>query len=483
MGEAIISLVETLKRLGIRISDTARPAEVPRLPEEVALPSSPPGTRGMNFLRPAAYDGAAERCQGFLLQLELYFEDLSPAPSDRQKVVLITCLSGKALFWANAIWSGGGSDLRSYRTFSDYFRSVFDKPPDGREVGERLALLRQGKRSVQEFALEFRTLAAGVGWNERAYIDIFRVRLNPEVRREMACKDATLSFEELVELAIKLDNLLNARGRSGPGPVVPLSSTVAPEPMELGGAASRETARPRECTFCGRKGHSASHCYRRVERTREGRSDTPVTRKCKALVDSGAAGDFMDQTYASTLQIPVVPLACARAITGLDSRPLVLGMPWLSRHNPQFAWPQRTLTGWSRECQGRCLGVSVGATSVESPDSVSSVRIPPEYSDLALVFSKQLATKLPPHRPGDCAIELQVGAVPPYSHVYPLSQAETQAMETYVSESLKQGMIRHSTSSASSSIFFVKKKDGVCDRVLTIEPLTTLQLAIGTLSH
>ncbi|KAJ7998109.1 hypothetical protein DPEC_G00219160 [Dallia pectoralis] len=219
MGEAITSLVETLKRLGTRISDTARPAEVPRLPEEVALPSSPPGTRGMNFLRPAAYDGAAERCQGFLLQLELYFEDLSPAPSDRQKVAaLITCLSGKALFWANAIWSGGGSDLRSYRTISDYFRSVFDKPPDGREVGERLALLRQGKRSVQEFALEFRTLAAGAGWNERAYIDIFRVRLNPEVRREMACKDATLSFEELVELAIKLDNLLNARGRSGPGP-------------------------------------------------------------------------------------------------------------------------------------------------------------------------------------------------------------------------------------------------------------------------
>ncbi|KAJ7998110.1 hypothetical protein DPEC_G00219170 [Dallia pectoralis] len=151
----------------------------------------------------------------------------------------------------------------------------------------------------------------------------------------------------------------------------------------------------------------------------------------------------MDQTYASTLQIPVVPLACARAITGLDSRPLGSGMV------TQVTVP-------SRECHGRWKV----ATSVESPDSVSSVRIPPEYSDLALVFSKQLATKLPPHRPGDCAIELQVGAVPPYSHVYPLSQAETQAMETYVSESLKQGMIRHSTSSASSSFFFVKKKDG-----------------------
>ena len=44
--------------------------------------------------------------------------------------------------------------------------------------------------------------------------------------------------------------------------------------------------------------------------------------------------------------------------------------------------------------------------------------------------------------------------------MYPLSQEETEAMETYVSESLGQGYIRPSTSSASSSFFFVKKKDG-----------------------
>ena len=44
--------------------------------------------------------------------------------------------------------------------------------------------------------------------------------------------------------------------------------------------------------------------------------------------------------------------------------------------------------------------------------------------------------------------------------MYPLSQAETVAMETYVSESLEQRYIRPSTSPASSSLFFVKKKDG-----------------------
>ena len=44
--------------------------------------------------------------------------------------------------------------------------------------------------------------------------------------------------------------------------------------------------------------------------------------------------------------------------------------------------------------------------------------------------------------------------------MYPLSQAETEAMETYVLESLRQGYIRSSTSPTSLSFFFVKKKEG-----------------------
>ena len=101
--------------------------------------------------------------------------------------------------------------------------------------------------------------------------------------------------------------------------------------------------------------------------------------------------------------------------------PVVLGLPWLACHDPIVSWQQRALTGWSRECSGRCLGVFVGATTVESPDQVSTVRIPPEYADLALAFSKKKATQLPPHQRGDCAINLLVDAAPPGSHVYPVT--------------------------------------------------------------
>ncbi|KAK3524709.1 hypothetical protein QTP86_001051 [Hemibagrus guttatus] len=70
------------------------------------------------------------------------------------------------------------------------------------------------------------------------------------------------------------------------------------------------------------------------------------------------------------------------------------------------------------------------------------------------------ATKLPPHRPWDCAIDLLPGAKLPKGRVYPLSIPENKAMEEYISEALQQGFIQPSTSPAASSFFFVAKKAG-----------------------
>ena len=85
---------------------------------------------------------------------------------------------------------------------------MFDHPPEGKAAGERLFHLRQETRSAQDFALEFRTLAAGAGWNDRALMDHYRCSLREDVRRELACRDTTLSLDELIDMSIRLDNLL-----------------------------------------------------------------------------------------------------------------------------------------------------------------------------------------------------------------------------------------------------------------------------------
>ncbi len=76
------------------------------------------------------------------------------------------------------------------------------------------------------------------------------------------------------------------------------------------------------------------------------------------------------------------------------------------------------------------------------------------------MFSKQAATKLPPHRPWDCAIDLLPGTILPKGREYLLSIPERKAMEDYIKEALQQQLIHASTYPAASSFFFVGKKDG-----------------------
>lgn len=55
-----------------------------------------------------------------------------------------------------------------------------------------------------------------------------------------------------------------------------------------------------------------------------------------------------------------------------------------------------------------------------------------EYHDLKEVFNKIKATSLPPHRPYDCAIDLNPGSTPPRGRLYSLSGPENLSMQKYI---------------------------------------------------
>ncbi|KAI2658603.1 Transposon Tf2-8 polyprotein [Labeo rohita] len=215
-----------------------------------------------------------------------------------------------------------------------------------------------------------------------------------------------------------------------------------------------------------------------------------------AFVDSGAAGNFIDQAYAAQLGIEIEVLSQPLNITAINGRPLnfspvthrtkelhllidnhaekihffitkitsppiILGHPWLITHDPFISWTTNRIVHWGATCQELCLQAKAGTCSGESevPD-VKLENIPVPYRDLAEVFSKSRAALLPPHRPYDLAIDLVPGAVPPRCHLYSLSATEHQAMEEYVAEGFRAGTIRPSSSPAAAGFFFVKKKDG-----------------------
>ncbi len=150
---------------------------------------------------------------------------------------------------------------------------------------------------------------------------------------------------------------------------------------------------------------------------------------------------------------------------------VILGRPWLALHSPEVRWEPCEITRWSEFCRQNCLIVvskpraspipaQLASTLVESPEPAEIPTIPSDYAAFQDIFSKQAATRLPPHRAWDCAIDLLPGAKLPKGRVYPLSIPERKAMEDYIQEALRQDFIRPSTSPAASSFFFVGKKDG-----------------------
>ncbi len=222
--------------------------------------------------------------------------------------------------------------------------------------------------------------------------------------------------------------------------------------------------------------------------------------------------------------------------------PVILGMPWLKKHNPAIDWKNYCCTFLPLNCRESCslestckivaypehlvslnlvkentllvnLGIQEVGKSVASEQlfqtegqynltrkkeahfqsgnrishiqilnsplnnavetseqnksstmetkTLSSSKIPLDYSDLQAVFSKKNAELLPKERPYDCPIDLiDKNSIPPYRALYQLTEPEMKVLENYIKENLQKGFIRPSKSPSGAPIFFVKKKNG-----------------------
>uniref|UniRef100_A0A8C5HTM3 Gypsy retrotransposon integrase-like protein 1 n=3 Tax=Gouania willdenowi TaxID=441366 RepID=A0A8C5HTM3_GOUWI len=466
---------------------------------------------------PERYAGDLGSCQAFLTQVSLVFE-LQPTSyaSDRAKIAyLIGLLRGPARDWGTAVWEKQGEICTSYSRFSADMRRVFDHPVRGRDAGDRLMALRQGARSVAEYSVEFQALAATSGFNDPALQRSFYRGLSEALKDELATKEEVGSLEALISLAIRLDNRLRERRRErahwrDSAPSRRLSPTLQPATPTPFPEAASEAMEALHCFLpqeTSKKEGSLVTGSLRVSRTA---STSPHLLQLPAtlsyqnhslsvtvLVDSGAEENFLDSDLARQLYIPSVPLDSpveARALNGLPlatihrrtvpvtlrlagnhhetltfhllehSRPqLVLGHPWLIKHNPSIDWCGSQVKSWSTGCHANCLRSAPSPAPVNPkpdprPPDLSGV--PEVYHDLGPVFSKEDALSLPPHRPYDCAIELLPGATLPSGRLYNLSKPEQAAMETYIRDSLAAGIIRPSTSPVGAGFFFVNKKDG-----------------------
>lgn len=238
----------------------------------------------------------------------------------------------------------------------------------------------------------------------------------------------------------------------------------------------------------------------------------------EVMIDSGADESLMDWGLAKKLNIKTDLLSQPLEASALDGKllfrvthktelielcignhyelmsfhlfnsaqhPLILGFPWLNKHNPHIDWHSGKIKGWGKDCEHSCKGNHVTWTDIsEAPvtelssgndsDYPDLSKVPSCYHDLKEVFNKTKAMSLPPHRPFDCAIDLLPGAPIPKGRLYSISGPERAAMDEYITSSLKAGIIRPSSSPAGAGFFFVGKKDGSLRPCIDYSPLNDI---------
>ncbi len=350
-------LVERFDRLHTSPSGTTSPPDQDGTSNRHAEPRLNP---------PAPYSGEPNTCRSFLSQCSLTFS-LQPScfPTERSKVAfIITLLVGQAREWGTAMWDNEQDCCSSFDSFSKELRKVFDRSAQGIEAARALALLRQRESSVSSYSIEFRTLAASCGWNDKALWDHFLHGLAEHIKDEIYSLELPSSLDGLIDLAIRVDNRISLRSRhrrSGfpPELVTRAASGAASdtptqhlglseeEPMQVGRA--RLTVKEQRyrldnqlCLYCGEAGHVAASCpavrrhspFKGERTVSVNGTQLPSGGRCEfqasllvkgavyqvgALIDSGAEGDFMDSGLARRLGLPSVALAdpiLARTLCG-----------------------------------------------------------------------------------------------------------------------------------------------------------------------
>ncbi len=356
-------------------------------------------------------------CSGFILQCSLYFEMQPRAfPTERSKIAfMITLLTGRALQWAESLWNSDSPMTQTFDDFTTHFKEVFGQAGSELSVQDRLFRLSQGRSSVWDYSVQFRTLTASSGWNETALITFFRRGLNPRIRQQMAIYDDTVGLETFISKAIRISQHLTACEEDMPlaPPLSVTSPAPAPEPMQISFNPLTLVERERRinsglCLYCRTSGHLLQTCPVRPPRPAVSTIQlnpqiSTLTRMtiqlisphtsipAQALVDSGSSGNFISietlnrlhlkqKLHSQTLNVQTIqgkPLGRGKVrhrsptitlrvgclheevlsflVLEHSTVDVVLGRPWLTQHSPNMDWKNNEVLQWSEYCQQHCL--------------------------------------------------------------------------------------------------------------------------------
>ena len=179
---------------------------------------------------------------------------------------------------------------------------------------------------------------------------------------------------------------------------------------------------------------------------------------------------------------------------GVANHEVILGRPWLRKHNPQMDWQTEKLSFDRCQCARNVLPSHPARMEDEEASAIKRFRkrdaprkiggrryaalttrktatsgkkdstpseVPTVYNDWRHLFKEATGRDaLPAHKPYDHEIKIMPGKEPTMERLYGLSEKELAEVRDYIKKNVEKGYIRESKSSAGYPILFVPKKDG-----------------------
>uniref|UniRef100_A0A3P9NC85 Ty3 transposon capsid-like protein domain-containing protein n=1 Tax=Poecilia reticulata TaxID=8081 RepID=A0A3P9NC85_POERE len=266
-------------------------------PEPVQAPTPSPSTAAgvvhstsseCRSPNPERFSGDVSKFGGFLFQSTILFNHSPHCFShDGVKIsFIISHLSGQALDWAESRFSSSTTYDCTFEEFLKEFKQAFNQDSDKTLNSRDLLEIKQGQRTVAEFAIDFCIKAAASGWNPPALKSAFYNALQDDLKDLLATLDEPKTLEELNSLAIRLDNRTRARAKDKRNPpvrvavegvspyrpaAVPLPAAEA-EPIQIGHTRLSPEERQRRinaelCLYCGAAGYFIASCPTKAKST------------------------------------------------------------------------------------------------------------------------------------------------------------------------------------------------------------------------
>ncbi|ESK82066.1 hypothetical protein Moror_13408 [Moniliophthora roreri MCA 2997] len=204
---------------------------------------------------PNSYDGSSAKASTFLMEVDLYLmanETLYPNNKDKILFTLSYMKEGQAANWMKAKTNEYKKELKEKEA-----ETSDTKPED--QV--HMKLLKQNKKHVDEYIMEFHLLAADAEYDDRALIDHFLAGLHPALLKSCLMQpDQPDTIEEWYDRARKYNNTWLTMMAITGGERTKKPSKPETRVNRISDEDAQEYHQKGLCYKCSKPGHIVKNC-------------------------------------------------------------------------------------------------------------------------------------------------------------------------------------------------------------------------------